>query len=229
FDVGVTRVPIVAAACLFDLGIGDPRVRPDRTMGYQAAAQAVAGPVEEGNVGAGCGATVGKLLGHERAMKSGLGTTSLKVGDLVVGALVAVNALGDVVDPATGQIVAGTLSEDKSSFLNAEEFLRKASFTPAGAMGNTTLGVVATNAKLTKVQATKVAQMAHDGYARVIRPVHTMLDGDTVFTLATGEVAADLNQVAVLAVQAVAAAIVRAVQAAEGAGGLPAAQDLFEP
>ncbi|MGI6604762.1 MAG: P1 family peptidase [bacterium] len=226
FDVGVTRVPIVAAACLFDLGIGDPRVRPDRSMGYQAAAQAMAGPVEEGNVGAGCGATVGKLLGHERAMKSGVGTASLKVGDLVVGALVAVNALGDVVDPATGRIVAGTLSEDKGGFLDAEEFLRKTSFVPTGAMGNTTLGVVATNARLTKAQAGKVAQMAHDGYARAIRPVHTMLDGDTIFSLATGRVEADVNQVGALAAQATAQAVLRAVQAAEGVAGIPAARDL---
>lgn len=226
FDVGVTKVPIVAAAVLFDLGVGDFRVRPDRAMGYRAAKLAADGPVAEGNVGAGCGATVGKVLGHGRCMKGGLGTASLQVGELVVGALVAVNALGDVVDPASGRIVAGALAEDKKTFLDTEAFLRTQSLSAGGAMGNTTLGVVATNARLTKAQASKLAQMAHDGYARAIRPVHTMLDGDTIFSLATGRVEADLNQVGALAAQAMAQAILRAVQAAEGVGGIPAARDL---
>jgi L-aminopeptidase/D-esterase-like protein len=226
FDVGVTKVPIVAAAVLFDLGVGDFRVRPDRAMGYRAAELAAGGPVAEGNVGAGCGATVGKVLGHGRCMKGGLGTASLQVGELKVGALVAVNALGDVVDPASGRIVAGALAEDKKTFLDTEAFLRTQPLTPGGAMGNTTLGVVATNARLTKAQAGKVAQMAHDGYARAVRPVHTMLDGDTIFSLATGRVEADLNQVGALAAQATAQAVLRAVQAAEGVAGIPAARDL---
>lgn len=226
FDVGVTKVPIVAAAVLFDLGVGDFRVRPDRAMGYRAAALAAGGPVAEGNVGAGCGATVGKVRGHGWCMKGGLGTASLQVGELKVGALVAVNALGDVVDPASGRIVAGALAEDKKTFLDTEAFLRNQPLTAGGAMSNTTLGIVATNARLTKAQATKLAQMAQDGYARAIRPVHTMLDGDTVFSLATGQVEADLNQVGALAVQAVVRAILRAVQAAESVGGIPAARDL---
>lgn len=225
FDVGVTRVPIVAAAVLFDLGLGDFRVRPDAAMGYRAAAAAGEGPVEEGNAGAGTGATVGKILGHQGAMKSGLGTASLKVGDLIVGTLVAVNAWGDVVDPDTGKIIAGALAGDKT-FVDTEKYLRENSFSPPGNLGNTTIGVVATNARLSKLQATKIAQQAQDGYARAIRPVHTMLDGDTTFCLATGQVPADLNQVGSLAAQVMALAIVRAVCQARGAGGLPAAGDV---
>ncbi len=229
-DVGVTKVPIVAAAVLFDLGIGDFRVRPDAAMGYRAAAAAGEGPVEEGNVGAGTGATVGKILGHPGAMKSGLGTASLKVGDLIVGALVAVNAWGDVADPSTGQIVAGALNGDKT-FLDTERYLRENLSLPPQSQentgpGNTTIGVVATNACLNKSQATKIAQQAHDGYARAIRPVHTMLDGDTVFCMATGKIPADINQVGSLSAWVMSRAIVRAVSRAKGAGGLPAACDL---
>ncbi len=225
FDVGVTRVPIVAAAVLFDLSVGDFRVRPDATMGYRAAAAAVKGPVEEGNAGAGTGATVGKILGLQGAMKSGLGTAGLIVGDLVMGAVVAVNALGDVVDPATGEIVAGALTGDKT-FIDTEKYLRENPRSPTGNLGNTTIGVVATNARLNKAQATKIAQQSQDGYARAIRPVHTMLDGDTTFCLATGEVSADVNRVGSLAAQVMAQAILRAVLQARGAGGLPAAGDL---
>ncbi|NMA91759.1 MAG: P1 family peptidase [Firmicutes bacterium] len=225
YDVGVTRVPIVAAAVLFDLGIGNPRVRPDGAMGYQAAAAAGEGPVEEGNVGAGTGATVGKLLNPQGSMKSGLGTTSLRVGDLIVGALVAVNAWGDVVDPATGKILAGALGPG-NTFIDTEKYLRENPYTPPRNPGNTTIGVVATNARLEKTGAAKVAQQAQDGYARAIRPVHTMLDGDTTFCLATGQVTADLNQVGSLAAQAMAEAILRAVRQARGAGGLPAAVEL---
>lgn len=228
FDVGVTRVPIVAAAVLFDLDIGDYRIRPDASMGYRAAAKARAGPVEEGNAGAGTGATVGKILGPKRAMKSGLGVAGLQVGNLIVNALVAVNALGDVVDPATGEIVAGALAED-GTFLDTEKYLREhlreqPSKSTGILPGNTTIGVVTTNAGLTKARSTKVAQLAHDGLARTIRPVHTMLDGDTVFCLATGQVAADPDQVGNLAVQAMSRAIMRAVCSAKEAGGLPAAR-----
>ncbi|HHX87512.1 MAG TPA: P1 family peptidase [Firmicutes bacterium] len=226
FDVGVTRVPIVAAAVLFDLGLGDFRVRPDAAMGYRAASAAERGPVEEGNAGAGTGATVGKIMGQQGAMKSGLGTASLKTGDLIVGALVAVNAWGDVVDPATGKIVAGALTGEKT-FVDTEKYLRENPFSPAGNPGNTTIGIVATNARLNKPQATKIAQQAQDGYARAIRPVHTMLDGDTIFCLATGQVPADLTQVGSLAAQVIALAIVRAARQARGAGGLPAADDFL--
>lgn len=223
FDVGITKVPIVAAAVLFDLDIGDCHIRPDASMGYRAAAAATAGPVEEGNVGAGTGATVGKILGPERAMKSGLGAAGIRVENLIVNALVAVNALGDVIDPATGKIIAGALAED-GAFWDTEKHLRERLFNPSGILGNTTIGVVTTNAGLTKAQATKVAQLAHDGLARTIRPVHTALDGDTVFCLANGRATADPIQVGNLAVQAMSCAVMRAVCAAKGAGGLPAAR-----
>ena len=225
FDVGLTKVPIVPAAVLFDLAIGDHKVRPDADMGYKAAATAKPGLVLEGNVGAGTGATVGKILGADSAMKGGLGTASLVVSDLVVGAIVAVNALGDVVDPTTGKIVAGALAKD-GGFLDTEKYLRQHLLPTCGAIGNTTIGVVATNALLTKTQATKVAELAHDGYARAIRPVHTMHDGDTVFCLSTGDLIADPNQVGSLGAQVMAMAIVRAVQAASFAGGLLSAGDL---
>jgi L-aminopeptidase/D-esterase-like protein len=225
FNVGVTKVPIVAAAVLFDLDLGDYRIRPDAAMGYKAAAAAVEGPVEEGNVGAGTGASVGKILGPGRAMKSGLGVASILVEGLMVNALVAVNAFGDVVDPGSGQIIAGALTED-GTFLDTEQRLREGRLRFDSALTNTTIGVVLTNASLTKAQATKVAQVAHDGIARAIRPVHTMLDGDTVFCLGTGQVAAEPNQVGSLAAQAMAQAIVRAIYTAKGAGGLPAAKDL---
>lgn len=225
FDVGITKVPIVAAAVLFDLGIGDHRVRPDAAMGYRAAAHAGSGPVPEGNAGAGTGATVGKIQGQGKAMKSGQGTAALRVGELVVGALVAVNAWGDVVDPLSGEIIAGALTGEKT-FLDTEKYLRESPFSPTGGLGNTTIGVIATNAHLTKAQAAKVAQQTHDGYARAIRPVHTLLDGDTTFCLSTGQVQADVNQVGSLAAQVMAQAIGRAVSQARGAGGLPAAVDL---
>ena len=192
YDVGVTRVPIVAAAVLFDLGIGNPRVRPDGAMGYQAAAAAGEGPVEEGNVGAGTGATVGKLLNPQGSMKSGLGTTSLRVGDLIVGALVAVNAWGDVVDPATGKILAGALGPG-NTFIDTEKYLRENPYTPPRNPGNTTIGVVATNARLEKT-GRQSCQQAQDGYARAIRgPYHArwryyLLPGHR-------QVTADLNQV----------------------------------
>jgi len=225
FDVGVTKVPIVAAAVLFDLDLGDYRIRPDAAMGYRAAAAATEGPIEEGNVGAGTGATVGKLLGPQRAMKSGLGVASLQIEKLIVTALVAVNAFGDVVDPATGKIIAGALTEE-GTFLDTEKQLRERVFNFAPAINNTTIGIVTTNANLTKAEATKVAQVAHNGIARAIRPAHTLVDGDTVFCLATGKVAADPNQVGSLAAQAMSGAIVRAAYAAEGVGELPAAREM---
>ena len=180
-------VPIVPAAILFDLAVGDASIRPGADCGYAAARAAGDGPVAEGNVGAGAGATVGKLLGSTRAMKGGIGSSSIQLpGGLVVAALVAVNAVGNVTDPATGRFIAGARTEDGAGIADLRAWLRKG---PAGGgqpMENTTLGVVATNAKLTKAQATKMAQMAHDGYARAIYPAHLTSDGDTIFALATG-------------------------------------------
>ncbi len=224
FDVGVGVVPIVPAAVLFDLTIGDPHLRPDAEMGYRACLAASDGPVAEGNVGAGTGATVGKLLGPAQATKSGLGSASLELGGgLKVAALVAVNAFGDVLDPESGRILAGTRGPD--GFLDTAKSMLSAS--RVGGFGdNTTIGVVATNAHLTVEGTNKVAQMAHDGLARTISPIHTMLDGDTIFALATGEVAADVNVVGTAAARVMAMAVNRAVLKAVAAGGLPAATDL---
>ncbi len=225
-DVGVARVPIVPAAVLFDLAIGDPRVRPDRGMGYQAASRASTGAVAEGNVGAGCGATVGKLAGFERAMKSGLGTASRLLGSgLAVGAVVAVNAIGEVRARETGEVLAGPLGDD-GQWLDSLMLLAERSFAPIPPGTNTTIAVVASNANLTKAEANKVAQMAHDGLARTIVPVHTMYDGDTVFALATGGVNAPVDLVGALSAEVLAEAVERAVKAARSAGGRPAYADI---
>ena len=225
-------VPIVPAAILFDLGFGgDPKIRPTADCGYKAAEAASDGPVAEGNVGAGAGATVGKM-GMGRAMKGGLGTAAITLPNgLVVAALVAVNAVGDVIDPDTGKVVAGVRTEDGKGLADARKLLRSGAMvrrTPPRAGENTTIGVVATNAKLTKVQAQKIAQMAHDGYARAISPVHTPGDGDTIFSLATGAFEGDVNLsiVGALAAEAMADAIVRAVTQNEGLAGVPSARDL---
>ena len=227
FDAGVARVPIVPAAVLFDLAVGDPRVRPDAAMGYRACENARPGPapVPEGNVGAGAGATVGKLLGPRQATKSGIGSASVRVGErIVVGAIVAVNALGDVLDPDSGEILAGTRDPRGGWADSARILLERGDGLGVGFATSTTIGVVATNATLNKAQATKVAQMAHDGLARCISPVHTMLDGDTIFALSCGDgsVAGDLSAIGAAAARAVAEAVRRAVLMAEPAGGLPA-------
>ncbi|BBB89925.1 MAG TPA: P1 family peptidase [Methylomusa anaerophila] len=220
FDTGIARVPIVAGAVLFDLNCGDHRIRPDKAMGYQACLAAGGGKVDEGTVGAGTGATVGKYFGAEYAMKGGLGACCLKSGDLMVGAVVAVNCLGDVVDPLDRIILAGALDEDRKSFRHTEEAILELNgkFSNVFA-GNTTIGVVVTNAGLTKAQAGKVASMAHNGYAKTIRPVHTMFDGDTIFTMATGQLIADVNVVGILAGRAVEQAVIRGVRQASSLAG----------
>lgn len=237
FDVRIAKVPIVPAAILFDLGIGRSDVRPDAAMGYAACLAATEGPVAEGNVGAGAGATVGKVLGLTQAMKSGLGAASVDLGGgLIVDALVAVNAFGDVVEPQTGRILAGARRPDGTGFADTLAVLRAYAQEPPLRFGappptppsNTVIGIVVTSASLTKEGANKVAQMAHDGIARAVHPAHTMLDGDTLFTLATGQVEADVNIVGAFAAEVVAQAIVRAVLTAEPAGGLPAARDMLD-
>ncbi len=230
FDVGVTRVPIVPAAILFDLRIGNPRVRPDQRMGYRACENATSGPIEEGSVGAGTGATVGKLGGIECAMKGGLGTSSLSLpGGIVVGALAAVNAFGDVIDPSTGRILAGVRDSPNGTRLLDTASQLQAGVRPSGySRESTTLVAIATNARLTKLEATKLAQLAQLGLARTIRPVHTTLDGDAIFVLATGRVAADLNALGVIAAEAVARAVVRAIRLAKGLPGVPAHAELPE-
>ncbi len=230
FDVGIAKVPIVPAAILFDLRVGDkPEIRPGPNCGYKAATAASDGPVAEGNVGAGAGATVGKLGGPSRAMKGGLGTASITLSNgLTVAVLVAVNAVGDVIDPSTGEVVAGIRTEDGKSLADARTLVRSGALVRTRAGENTTIGVVATNAGLTKSQATKMAQMAQDGVARAISPAHTPHDGDTIFALATGTWTgdADLLVIGALAAEVTADAIVRSVLAAKGIPGYPSASDL---
>jgi len=236
FNTGVAKVPIVPAAVLFDLAIGDPKVRPDAAMGYQACLNASNEPPAEGNVGAGTGATVGKILGPGQAMKSGIGTAALDIGGgVIVAALIAVNAFGDIVDPR-GQVIAGARTLHTGPIrvgqpgyfaetLEVMKGLVGRTILGFASRGNTVIGVVATNADLNKEQTNKVAQMAQDGLARAVRPAHTMLDGDTLFALATGDKKADVNLVGAFAAEVVTQAIVRAVQAAKPAAGLPSASE----
>lgn len=238
FDVRVAKVPIVPAAILFDLGVGRADVRPDAAMGYAACLHAGDGVTVEGSVGAGCGATVGKIFGTTQSMKSGIGTASMEIGaGVIIGAIVAVNAFGDVIDPGTNQIIAGARTIQKGPLrLGSADYFANTMDVMKGLVGrtilgfatraNTVIGVVATNADFNKEQTNKVAQMAHDGLARAIRPAHTMLDGDTIFALATGEKKADVNIVGAYAAEVFAQAIVRAVKAAKPVAGLPCASDL---
>jgi L-aminopeptidase/D-esterase-like protein len=227
FQAGTFRIPIVPAAVLFDLNIGDGHARPDAAMGYQACLAATEGSVREGNAGAGCGATVGKILGPAHATKGGVGTASLQLPDgLVVGAIVAVNSLGSVVDPETGALLAGPRDPKSGIVLDTLELMRSGGAMLGERFTSTTIGVVSTNARLTKEQINTVATMAHDGLARAIRPAHTLYDGDTLFALATGAVEAEASLVGACAAQVVAQAIVRGVRLARPAGGLPAMSDL---
>ena len=249
YDTGFARVPLVVQSDLYDLSVGSADVRPDRAMGYAAARQALEEPnFREGNFGAGCGASVGKICGMETAMKTGIGSFALQIGDLQVGAIAAVNALGDIYDWKTGEKIAGLLAEDKKSFRDTTQVLARSiaardnkfvdrgspaeaengAAGPAegsGFAGNTTLGVILTNAAFTKPQLCKIAGMAHDGYARSIRPVHTSADGDSIYAVAAGKVTADLDLVGILAAEVMSEAITRAVTSAESAYGLPAARD----
>lgn len=218
FQTREALVPIVPSAILYDLDLGDSKIRPDAKMGYKACVNASRDEISEGVVGAGTGASVGKILGLSQAMKSGLGGASIRLsGGVVVGAIAAVNALGDVYDPLTGEFVAGVRNE-----LKTMELLR--SFKPVSRR-NTVIGAVAVNADFTKAEMTRVAQMAHDGLARAIRPAHTQFDGDTIFALATGGKRADLSTVGAFAAEAFGMAIVRAVRASVSAGGLPGLAD----
>ena len=231
YKIGKGVVPIVPAAILMDLGVGDFKIRPADEDGYKACVAATTGPVAEGNVGAGAGATIGKMFGSGFAMKSGLGTASVKIADtgIVVGALVAVNAVGDVVDPHTGKIVAGARTEDGKGYRNTMDSIMKGYRVIAENAANTTLGIIATNASFTKTQMTKIAQMAHDGYARAINPIHTMADGDTIFALSTGttKVQADASAIGAIAATVMARAIVRAAMQATSLSepNLPAWRD----
>ncbi len=214
FNTGAAKVPIVPSAILYDLNIGRADVRPDAAMGYRAAASASSDTPTEGNAGAGTGASTGKILGMKRAMKAGVGTASINLDGTIIGALVAVNPFGDVIDPTNGTRIAGVRSGTTLQKMKRMQ-------TSSVPRSNTVIGVIATNAKLTKAQATKVAQMAQDGIARTIRPAHTMFDGDTIFTLATREKKADVSTVGAYAAEVLTEAILRAVRMAASAGGLP--------
>jgi L-aminopeptidase/D-esterase-like protein len=232
-DVRAARLPLVPGAVLFDLMVGDPKIRPDAQAGYDACKAAAKRAPAEGNVGAGSGAAVGKVFGIERAMKGGIGTASVTVDGVTVGAIIACNALGDVVDPETGRPIAGARTKNGKSLLDSRRALLKGETPkPLLAGTNTTIGVIATDASLTKAQATRLATMAHDGLARAINPVHTMSDGDTLFALATGraKTSPGMMVLGTMAAEATARAVVRAVLAAEsihaGKLHLPAARDM---
>jgi len=226
YDTGVARVPIVPGAVLFDLAVGSAAVRPDAAMGYAACRNASASEMRQGNVGAGAGASVGKILGLGQAMKGGLGCASLRHGALVVSALVAVNAFGDVVD-RWGAIIAGARTPQGDQLLNTAQAMRSIMSGGNQPFGNTVIGVVATNGRLDVAQINEVASAAHDGLARAIRPSHTLFDGDTLFALATGQAPAAMPLVSQMAAEATALAIANAVWTAEDAGGLPAARSFW--
>ncbi len=220
FDVGVTKVPLVSQSCLFDLGVGRVDVRPDAAMAYAACENASHDAPAEGNVGAGIGCSVGKYRGMGRAMKAGFGTYALQAGALKVGALVAVNALGDIYED--GRMIAGLLNPQHSGLSNTlDELFEDVTMAMSSLAPNTTLGIIVTNAKFHKTQLTKIAGMTHNGYARAIRPVHTNADGDSIYALSVGELPGDVNVVGAIAARAMEKAIVRAVRAARSAYGLP--------
>lgn len=227
YDMGVTHIPLICQSDIFDLTVGDPMVRPDRAMGYQACVNAEKRNYRDGNYGAGCGATVGKYLGMDYSMKSGIGSAAVQIGDVQLGAIVAVNAIGDIYDPETGKMIAGLLAEDKKSFRSTEQVMYEmAENKNKGFVANTTIGAILTNAVFDKARLSKIASMTHNGYARCIRPVHTSLDGDTIYALSNGTVQADMDMVGTLAAQVMSMAIVTAVKSAVGAYGYPAYGDI---
>ena len=228
YDTGYALVPLVAQSDIYDLSVGDSSVRPDAAMGYEAARLAMEAPnYRDGNYGAGCGATVGKFAGMDFCMKSGIGSYAVQIGGLKIGAVVVVNALGDIYDWRTGTQIAGMLNEEKTGLRSTPAYMRGSyavienKFT-----GNTTICTVFTNARFDKAQLCKIAGMAHDGYARSINPVHTSADGDSIYAVSIGDIEADQDLVGALAAEVVSEAITRAVTSADGAYGFPAARDL---
>lgn len=228
FDVTVAKVPIVCEAVLFDLAFGDPKIRPDKEMGFKACINSEIYTDDiNGNIGAGYGATVGKFLGPAYSMKGGLGTYAIKVGELEVGAIVAVNCLGDVIDPSNLSIIAGAYDSKNKVFLDTERLILENFQNPKNPFkGNTTIGVIVTNADFTKAEANKVASMAHNGYGRTMRPAHTMFDGDTIFTMATNKVKCDVTTVGMLAAKVMEKAIIRGVKSAQGLFNVPSFLDI---
>lgn len=214
-DVGVAKVPIVPGAVLFDLPVGDGKVRPDKEMGFKAAEKAAKGKFGLGNAGAGCGATVGKITGFENVMKGGLGSASMTLANgVTVGALVAVNAVGDIRDPETGEILAGPIDKENNQILDSLSYLEKSSNIDVPAGSNTTIGIVAANVDFTKAEATKVAQVSQNALARTIYPAHTTMDGDTIFTLATGGRKCSVDLIANTASKMMEKAIIKAIKSA---------------
>ena len=225
FDVGVAQVPIVTGAVLFDLGVGDPKCRPNIDMGYEACKVASYTNLEQGNFGAGCGATVGKIKGSNFCTKGGIGSYSIKLDNgLVVAALIAVNAFGDVYEE--GKVIAGVLNDSKDEFLNTYDLMKQGVNKGGFNIDNTTIGVVATNAKLDKAQCKKVSQMAHNGYAKTIFPIHTPHDGDTIFTLATGEIETDVTLLGSLATEVVEKSIINAIKNAKSINNIPSYNEI---
>ena len=226
FDVGVTKVPLIVQSDLFDLTVGDPNVYPDEAMGYEAARLAFEAPnYQDGNFGAGCGATVGKLCGMERCMKTGIGSFAAQIGELKIGAVVALNALGDVFEWRSGRQIAGMLTEDGTAFAGTSKEMRKSIAAVKNRfVANTTLGVIITNARFHKGSLCKIAGMGHDGYARSIRPVHTSMDGDSIYAVSVGDVIADREVVGMMAAEVISEAITRAALRAGSAYGFPSAQ-----
>ena len=227
YDTGVARVPLVVQSDLFDLSVGDGSVRPDAEMGYEAARIAMESPnYKDGNYGAGCGATVGKIAGMDTCMKTGIGSYALQIGDLKIGAVVAVNALGDIYDWRTGKKIAGLLTEDGKGFRDTLEYMAADTAVKDNKFtGNTTLGVVITNASFSKSQLCKIAGMTHDGYARSIRPVHTTADGDSIYAVSVGDLQADQDLVGSLSAVVMSEAIKRAVYSADSAYGFKSAKE----
>ena len=228
YDVGVTKVPLVVQSDIFDLTVGDVSVRPDAAMGYEAARLALDAPnYRDGNYGVGCGATVGKYAGMDFCMKSGIGSYAIQIGDLQIGAVVVVNALGDVFNWRTGDQIAGLLTEDRTALRSTADYMRSSlDVVDNKFVGNTTLAVVVTNADFDKARLCKIAGMAHDGYARAIHPIHTSADGDSIYAVSVGTVSADQDLVGTLGAEVVSEAIVRAIQSAESAYGFPCAAEI---
>lgn len=227
-DVGITKVPLVCQSDIFDLGIGNPKSRPDREMAKKACENASYSSVQNGNHGAGMGATVGKYRGPESCMKGGIGTYAVELEGLKVGAMVVVNACGDIYDIETNQVIAGCLNPDGSLVNDELAFFEDAArmLLAVRERTNTTIGIIVTNARFGKSELNKIASMAHNGYARAIRPVHTMMDGDSIYAVSTGGFEADINLVGSLAAYVMGKAIGRGCQAAESLAGVKAVRDL---
>ena len=227
FETGPARVPIVSSSILYDLEIGRSEIRPDLDMGYEACLNASKNDFDSGNLGVGMGATIGKIAGPDQMMKGGLGSAAYQLDELKVGAVVAVNSLGDIINPETGKIIAGALTEDKKNFLDTEKYFYENYNQDNNIFGtNTSLGVVITNGKISKIEANKISSKAHNGYALTMSPAHTDFDGDTIFTAATNKVDADINTINLLAVKVIKEAVLNAIKEADTIGKVPSFRNI---